>query len=85
MEGLENLLQPLPRERTAKEKDDAEHKVYWAKFVSVKRVHCYACIDLRMNGHDIVPQRAAWSRKQGAVEVLLCSIHAQQVRDHGEA
>lgn len=83
-EGMEHLVPPARRAASAKELDAAS-KVRWSKYVSTKRAHCYACIELRMSGQDVEPRRAAWVRRQGAVEVLLCRQHAQRARDFPQA
>lgn len=69
-------IKPKPkRPRSAKEIDDAENRVRWTRFSAVKRVHCYDCIQMIVDGKDVVPQRATWVRSQGGFDALYCTEH----------
>lgn len=72
---------PVRREPTAKDLDDATNRVTWMAYRSTRRVHCYTCLEMILDGREVTPERASWSRTQNGEQRLLCQEHARALRD----
>ncbi len=63
---------PTVRKLTAKDKDDALHKVTWRRYRGTSR----PCDDCFMGGRGLVkPKPSVWVREQAKVEAFLCYDH----------
>ena len=72
--GLEEFVKP---ERYVSQRDaEKARRVHWRGYTLQARVHCYDCIQMRMDGKDVPPKRATLVRTQeGERDAYYCTDH----------